>query len=593
MFAGHGPSHRDSGGPSSQSSIADRDLDIFTNNLDLSVECQASLRSLDEDSRNRCLMILQSKMSQRSIQAPSQYLAGIIRNELKVGGFASQAWSVNHPRPLSIPDTPLAPTPALLQRVASPAHQRPPVRGVKRPAWVTDAWISSTRPSAFMKKMYSVIGSTAMSSLNALPSQTRFSVLLAVTFSEGAWVDPSAAVQGALNTINSFPALQNVAAARGGKPGRGIVAIQLGSSYGSEWVHLLKAMEKLKPEFPDLYLHSRHALLPGVAATDMYAAMFPQTTLHKDAQAFVEMLNQCRAEWRAVDALVLLMVTLPADSGNASGPSPYHGYHSGESCNIWKIIDVMKAVMPLADNRWALVCVDPKPLFDASPSLAQTCFGEGWEIPQAKTRVPCKPWRFRSWPAVAEQDLHVDRVDPSPEEEAFAADLRAMRAGLKPDVCLASMEELEQHNDSVNFNDGGAQAANSYELFAVKQKMADGSTGCATRLLNRGELAHLWGVRGWGIDEAFNRVHPCCGRCDAITGFACDKGMLGVACGAARYCIHCEGWYKMLLDSAPAHAHSLIFKVLHQSLLMAAPSGTQPGWMSVESHSCDDAGCSG
>ena len=587
MFSG-GAVRSESSSASSQGT-SNPELETFTNSLDLSQECQASLRALDEESRTRCLTILRTKMMQRGIQQPSSYLSGIIRNELKVGStFGSSVW--HQPAPLQ-QGPPMAPARTMLQGVASPMQQFQQ-RGVKRPAWVAEAWMLSNKPTPFLKKMYGVIGQSAMANLSQLSAQTRLSVLLAITYSEGAWSDPTAAVAQAIAGINSLPPLQIVAPPRSGKPGRSIVAIQLGSSYGSEWVHLLKAMEKLKPEFPDLVLHSRHAFLPGAAASDMYAAMFPQTSLHKTAAGFVEVLNQFRAEWRSIDAIVLLMVTLPGQPTSANCPNPIHGYHSGQSCNFWKIIEVLKAFQHLQDNRWAMACLDPKPLFDVAPDLLKVCFGDAWDVSQQKTRVPARPWRFRSWLPIAEQDFQVHRSEATPGEEGWAPGLRSSRAGLK-DVFMPMMEELEEYNDATAFSDGSAPPSNTYELFEVKQQKPDVPGSAATRLLNRSELASLWGVGGWGIDEAFSRVHPCCVRCDSITGFASDKGMSGVACGAARYCIHCEAWYKMLIDSAPAHAHSLIHNVLHQSLLMPGPSGSQPGWASVESHSCDEAGCSG
>ena len=116
-----------------------------------------------------------------------------------------------------------------------------------------------------------------------------------------------------------------------------------------------------------------------------------------------------------------------------------------------------------------MVCLDPKPLFDVSPDLLKACFGDAWDVSQQKTRVPARPWRFRSWPQIAEQELQVQRADASPGEEAWAPDLRSSRAGLK-EVFMPVMDELEEYNDATAFSDGSAQPSNTYELFEVSSR---------------------------------------------------------------------------------------------------------------------------
>ena len=109
-------------------------------------------------------------------------------------------------------------------------------------------------------------------------------------------------------------------------------------------------------------------------------------------------------------------------------------------------------------------------------------------------------------------------------------------------------------------------------------------------LLGRRDLAELWGVTGGRIDEGFSSLHPCVQKCDLITGFASPAGA-GVVCGSERYCFECELWYRILAESPPAHAFSILPRVLSASSHSSAATGTKPGWASAPSHSCDGDGC--
>ena len=62
---------------------SDAQANAFVASFDMSLECDQQLRALDESMRLKVLSVLHSKMSQTSIQNPSTYLIGIIRNEKK------------------------------------------------------------------------------------------------------------------------------------------------------------------------------------------------------------------------------------------------------------------------------------------------------------------------------------------------------------------------------------------------------------------------------------------------------------------------------------------------------------------------------
>ena len=342
------------------------DLDLWAATLDLSPECIMDLSPLDKETRAKVLKVLHSKMSQRNIQAPSQYLQGIIRNEVKGGTFSS--WSPSS----SAVSGPML-TVAAVQALASPQQQPlPQQRGVKRPAWVTEAWSLVHKPSAVMKKMHSVVGPVAMAGLCSYPASIQVSVVTALIYSEGAWPDPAAALKQACTTLATMPA-SPLTANRCGlrKQGRSIVGLQLGKSYGAEWVHLGAAMKELKSAIPDLALVARHAFLPASAAVDLYQIINSGVTLQSNADTFLQALPRLCDERRGLDATIVIFVNLPSPTACTVGAHDCPAYHSGESSGIWEIFRLLSALQPLSDNRYVLLCLDPK----TTSSVADTFFG--------------------------------------------------------------------------------------------------------------------------------------------------------------------------------------------------------------------------
>ena len=560
--------------------VDNEELNSFACSLDLGPDCAQSLKDCDATDRLRFLMILKTKMGQHSITNPSLYLNGIIRNE-KTGAFGHGRWQhssspLQHGSPLV--------SQRAVHTVATP-QQRP--RGVKRPAWVTEAWPLAGKPSALMKKMHGVLGAESMTALSAYPPQIQLSVVLALVYSEGAWADPPAAVATALATIATLPPLQVNQGTRIVRKGRALVVLQLGASYGSEWVHLQGAVEDLKADVPDLYIHCKHAFLGQNSPVALLRAVKPDVTLHTDADAFADVVLKALGEWRALDAHVLVLVTCPPPSSNCSA-GYFPGYHCGDACNLWLFLKVLRVLIPMLDNRLAFVCSDPVVPYSSRTELLDKVFGPAFEVSAAKTKVPTSPWRFRSHPALSSSDLAVRKVTDTTAEHIFVKEIRDFRAGTADELQLPSMQELEEYNDVVSFENKEHGGANVYGLLQTAVSGA-GSGESPGRLLSRADLGRLWGLEGWAIDEAHSRLHPCFARCDCLTGFSVSQG--GVTCGESRYCMSCESWYKCLLDSPPPHMFSLIGKVLRASLDTKAPCATVPAWADLKPHSCDGEGC--
>ena len=555
-------------------------LNEFANGLDIAPYCAQALKDCAEPDRRRFLVILQTKMAQLCITNPSTYLNGIIRNE-KQGGFGGRSWG-HGGRPMQ--HGPPSLPPSAVQRVPTP-QQTP--RGVKRPAWVSEAWSLALKPSALMKKMHGVLGAESMASLSAWPPQIQLSVLTALVYSEGAWADPAAALSAALATMGTLPVLQVNLATRSARKGRALVVLQLGAFYGAEWVLLQSAIDGLKADVPDLYVHGEHAFLGQRGPVDLFRAVKPDVTLHTDADALADLASKAHGEWCALDACVLVLVTCPAPSVNCNA-AYYPGYHSSDASDLWLFLKALRGLQPILDNKLAFMSADPVVPHSARAELLGKVFGKAFEVTAAKARVPASAWRFRSHPAISESDLAVRKVDVTSADDIYAKELRELREGSRDDPVLPCAQELEEYNDVVSFGDKDHGGANVYEL--LQTAAAGGGSGAgARRLLSRADLSRLWGLEGWAIDEAHLRLHPCCGRCDALTGFPVTAG--GVSCGESRYCMRCESWYKRLFDSPPPRIFSLISRVLRASLEMKAPCGIAPGWADLQPHSCDGEGC--
>lgn len=546
------------------------------------------MAALDKDTQIRCLIILQEKMSSCSITSPTHYLKGIIRNETRprVPGYRGNGWTI--PQPM-MHGPPL--TAAVVQAVASPQQDPQARRGVKRPAWVNEAWALVSKPTSFMRKMHAVLGGESMSSLSHLPSSIQLSVLMAVVFSEGAWADPVAAVKLATATISSMPSTAGLARVPADPKTRLIVAIQMGVVCGSEWVHLLAAINDLKGQSPDLVLMARHAFLSSGSDPSFYTQLNPDVRVHTDADAFADFIeNTLKQELRARDATLLLLITLPRPCGTRTDSTGQPGYHSGTGKNIWPMIRVLKAMLPLPDNRLAYVCVDEKPPTDPFPKFLDKTFGDPVEVSSLRTKVPAQQWRMRSWPPLQGSDMPIRELEDTTLDQRLHEDLRKLRREGMDNVSLPSCDELDEINDLVAFGDlKESEVPRKFALLRTQPVV--GSGDAKGKLLTRNELAELWGLSGWNLDESYTRLKPCMQRCDPLTGFQLAPNVQGVACGDNRYCAHCETWYRCLMDSAPAHAFSVLPRLLQRSLQMSEPTGTEPGWSILDNHDCEKMGC--
>ena len=563
----------------------------FIDSLPLFPEVAEQLGWLDFKLQMRCHTVRQLQMEYQRICNESSYLSGMTRNEGRANPWSSArssrcqspSHSLGSNRVRSVSEAPWP-----LGLADFPAAGR-----AWRPSWVTEIWpLVAHRPDNAMRRLSQVVGGDAATKLQHLPLSIQLSVLLSVLVNESAWADPASYLVKLAATIGHLPPLQTLLPSnvlcRKGQP---VVAISLGPSLGAEWVHLRAAIETVKEEMRDVYAHALHAWTgQSDISREYFEAVCENVIFHQTVQAASEALLAASAEWRALRAVVLFIVTVPPHSTCTTGPVPHPEYHQSPGNQVWDMLNIMRTLLPLMDNKCAYVVFNPSAPAPVSSSLLDVAFGKSWMATSCTTLVPTWPWFVRSWPRTTPEDLRTWAPTPI-DNEIFAAAVRTLREGLVTEepIEFPRYSEMEAYNDRVFAdNQFDRPAPKGYEVLRVRPNNCSRSG-----FLNRNDLSRLFGVDGYGAVAAHSRLYPCSVRCDPLSGCPVSEGssVMSVQCGHDRYCMHCEMWYRMLTESAPAPVLSLIIPVLYDTLKKVACTRTVQPWSLVPPHSCDGQGC--
>jgi hypothetical protein len=211
-------------------------------------------------------------------------------------------------------------------------------------------------------------------------------------------------------------------------------------------------------------------------------------------------------------------------------------------------------------------------------------FGTAWEMDNSKHKVPVREWFVRSWPALM-PDVLTPRVTEGAGTEFMHADIVNLHAGTGSGTVVPDHLEFEEYLDKKYLESDGAPEPEGWNrLFSHGGPNA----GC---LLNRKQLARLWGVDGWGIDDVFDTQRPCFGSCHWTNGLQVPPDSPGaVRCGRERFCMSCDNFYAALHKNAPAHAWSMVSRLLAESLRMTEAAGENV-FARLPQHMCDGLGC--
>ena len=575
----------------------DPGANAFLAQLDLTLEADQQLRSLEEIMRLKVLSVLRSKMSQTTIQNPSTYLIGIMRNEKKAQGpykaFASSSMDRR--------ETFTSPVSAqMLRTMASPQQAIGVVS--KPPPWVADAWPLVQRPSQFLRKMMSVLGADSMGWISHHPMSVQVSLLTSLLVTSAAWLDPQQSLKNMLAIVKDLPPLPLAVSTRPlQRTGKPLVVLQFGGSMGAEWLNLRLALENLKNEFPDIRLEARH-VLPGDAAASAFhdaiataVVMDGSAEVHKDAASMASVVGQQLPAWKNADTTVLVLVTLPVPNNKYGGPVEGPQWHTKPANALWDMFLVLRALTGLPDNRYAFLFIEPVPANNAASQFLDQYFGEPWNIPRNKTKIPTSClWRCRSWPVLSEGDLSerkVERIDT--DCYRFHGSLLASR-GEGPEVSLPTPEEVEAYYDDLGAPGGTQRDLCTVDAFKLIHSVSPASAAGSApgQLLERADLARLWGVDGWQLDTTFSRVAPCHTVCAMTTGFAASLGGAEetTRCGVGRWCYPCDQWYAMLHATPPPHTYTLLHKLLQKTFSQPV-AGTNSHFAKLPLHTCDGSGC--
>ena len=575
----------------------DPGANAFLAQIDLTLEADQQLRTLDETMRLKVLSVLHSKMSQTTIQNPSTYLLGIMRNEKKATGPYQSYGKSSVDRRETYTSTVSA---QMLRTMASPQQ----AIGVasRPPPWVADAWPLVQRPSQFLRKMMSVLGADSMGLISHHPMSVQVSLLTSLLVTSAAWPDPQLSLKNMLAIVKDLPPLPLAVSMRPQqRTGKPLVVLQLGGSMGAEWLNLRFALENLKNEFPDIRLEARH-VFPGdetaLAFHDAIATavvMDGSAEVHKDAASMASVVGQQLPAWKNADTTVLVLVTLPVPNNKYGGAVEGPQWHTKPANVLWDMFLVLRALTGLPDNRYAALFLEPVPANKAPSQLLDQYFGEPWIIPRSKTKIPTSClWRCRSWPVLSELDLSerkVERIDTD-NYRIHASLLPSCGEG--PEVSLPSPDEVESFYDALADPAGTQRDLSTVDAFKVIHSVTSASAAGSApgHLLDRADLARLWGVDGWQLDTTFSQVAPCHTLCAMNTGFAVTLGGLEetTRCGVGRWCYPCDRWYALLHATPPPHTYTLLHKLLQKTFSQSV-AGMHSHFAKLPMHTCDGNGC--
>jgi len=196
---------------------------------------------------------------------------------------------------------------------------------------------------------------------------------------------------------------------------------------------------------------------------------------------------------------------------------------------------------------------------------------------------------------LAESDLTVRKVESlGADAHKFDRELLALLSDGR-EAILPSPEDVEAFYDDLAGLNSSQRDMNSVAAFRLIHSAAAAEGSGARepqKLLSRTDLARLWGVEGWAIDQTFDRVLPCHKSCSLGTGFAVSAGGgdLSTVCGVSRWCYPCDAWYAVLHAAPPPHVFTVLQKVLHK-IFSQSTGGPNNLFTKMPHHVCDGSDC--
>jgi len=566
-------------------------LDVITwaeNNLQLTAEAGAQLYSLPEAEQRRILVILRRKLASTIIHNVSSYLMGVIKKEM----HSSPA----PPAPMTVPAVNMG-MPANLPPVRPPVPAPVPVRPqaphqLKRPYWVMEAWPLVGRPQALIKKMVAVIGPTNVSQLSQLPLAAQMSLLTNIIISPEAWQNPAGHFADMMAVISGFPSIPGTGSQASSSRGAGdaVVVLQFGQSLGFEFVAVkhacgLAATSGGRP----FRIVGQHSCALGESNRDEAALLGTlhgnAVTRHQAAEEMAACMHRHMTSWCQQDVRFLILMTFPARSSATRGAPAGAEWHRGECSVVWEAFNVLRLLGTVPNCKYAFLFFEPSVKGLPRSQYLDDMFGTAWEMDNSKHKVPVREWFVRSWPALM-PDVLTARVTESSGTDFMHADLLSLQSGTGNGILVPDHVEFEEFLDKRYMESEGTPEPDGW------QRLISQGGPTAGYLLNRKQLAHIWGIDGWGIDDVYDAQKPCFGSLHWSNGLQCAPDAPGaVRCGQQRFCMSCDHFYAALHRCAPAHGWSMVSRLLAESIQMTEASGENV-FAKLPQHVCDGLGCS-
>ena len=537
---------------------------------------QSKLASVDPELRRRSMFITRQKCMNGNCNNPSQYVQGIIRKEM--GGPYSAA-SMPSWQPQSGPQArPPAMFPSLLQTVASPLHAPAAGMQVSRPAaadpaqtpqWVTAAIALHMQRSALFRAVAAHIPAEAMACLSSLPSSFQTACILSMLVSPDHWTKPDQYIAWfvqrsmCMNPPHCPSVSTSNASSCASTNAKRLAVVFLGSISGAEWLGVALGLQCLSEEKRSFDIVERIHVAPPCrwqpVLDEVSQMLSPSAPFsHGSAPEGAQMMAVKAPLWAAQNTTVLVLCFGPQPQATASLTGcVLPGYHGGNSCDLWHY---MACIRTLKSYHCAVMVahLHLTQFEDAQNSGTLTkIFGDPWVMNPASLRVPQHQFTVRCRPSGSHEPSAVRRTL---ERSSFTENLHGSLVALFSntaafDLELPSLTDIENILDKQSL----CMQLNETETLALARMSVAEPVGGSkllgkNRLLNRANLAAVFGLQSWNLNEHWNVKMPCTPMINSVTGIPVNKdNPEAVLCGQLRWCRSCSEYYDALMSTPSPH----------------------------------------
>jgi hypothetical protein len=274
------------------------------------------------------------------------------------------------------------------------------------------------------------------------------------------------------------------------------------------------------------------------------------------------------------------------------------GYHGSTSSDLWLYIGALRTLKAFHLNIMvAHIHLTQHEAPENNKSLNKI-FGDPWVMSPAVLRVPQPSFTIRCRPS---GNHEVTAVRRSLEKSHAAANLHA---SLEPvfvntapfELELPGLLEIEsildKHATGVPLSD-----VETLSLARVSQHVPGASATPASkcRLLTRMNLAAIFGLESWHLNEHWNVKMPCSPLVNCITGIPVTRDSPEARpCGEPRWCRSCSEYYDaLMLGPSPHLLQEVVQRLVKDAFFADSVNRPSIAEEDLPPHLCTSPSCNG